>query len=50
MKLAACPNVYLKVGGIQMTYNGIRDAAGTLLEERAAAIGSAELLPLVYEI
>ena len=44
--LAACPNLYLKVGGIQMTYNGIKDKAGTLLELRESAVGSAELADL----
>jgi len=48
--LAACPNLYLKVGGNQMTYNGIKDKAGTLLELRESAVGSAELADLTYDI
>merc|ERR1712205_102242 len=48
--LAACPNLFLKVGGIQMTYNGIKDEGGVLLNERATAISSAELLDLTFDI
>jgi hypothetical protein len=41
---------FLKVGGIQMSYNGIRDKDGTLLQERRFAIGSAELAELTYGV
>lgn len=49
-ELAKCKNVFAKVGGIQMTYNGWSDSAGVLLQNRTEPIGSEELAALTYDV